>query len=452
MAETTTDPRSTDARLVGRTYAIPFDRVWEAALALAGGGLRGWEVVRSDDREGVMEARSFTFPRRRVDDVSITVGLDENAQTRVDLRCRRIDARVAPKRHARAIGKFFRSLDRALKAGPAERLDPNRVPGWLDQPSDTRGSAMVLIPVLLVLASACGGTDADAPPSNSAGVGLNAPEASGARVYERGFVFVSEVGDSLLMVPWLLRTETQPDSVQREAHGWFARGGMWEPFYAERWRTAPTRAPERILPYRNLDLMVRDGDLIDGLVFQDGPRSLEMVMGEVLATWVGPAGETMDVTEGAAYLAEERVDGLVMDISRSWALDEGGAGDWAFLISGDSLRMILAADVEHGLEREPVYRAWVQRGTEDLLWPEVRVSWADRQAFPPARRDVPTGWTITSDDGTFAGTLASVTSEIEAGEGAGPLLPVRALIEVQGVFSADGGRFPVRGLLLHQRR
>ena len=114
--------------------------------------------------------------------------------------------------------------------------------------------------------------------------------------------------------------------------------------------------------------------------------------------------------------------------------------------------MILAADIEHGLESEPVYRAWVQRGTEDLLWPEVRVSWSDRQAFPPARRDVPIGWTITSDDGTLAGTLESVTSELEVGEGPGPLLPVRALIEVQGVFSADGGDFPVRGLLLHQRR
>jgi hypothetical protein len=29
---------------------------------------------------------------------------------------------------------------------------------------------------------------------------------------------------------------------------------------------------------------------------------------------------------------------------------------------------------------------------------------------------------------------------------------VRALIEVRGVLSADGGSFPVRGLVLHQRR
>lgn len=451
-AETSTDPRATDQRLVGRTYAIPFDRVWEAARALAVGGLRGWELVRADDREGVMDARSFTFPRGRVDEVRITVRLDENAQTRVDLRCRREAARSAPRRHVRAIGRFFRSLDRKLNAGPGERLDPTLDPAWLDERSEHRGRATLLIPALLALATACGGTDADVASSRDEEAAPTAPQDATQRIYERGFVFVSEVGDSLLVVPWLVSAETGPDSVRREARGWFARGGAWEPFYSERWRTAPTRSPERILPYRDLDLVVRDGDLVDGLIFQSGPRSLEVVMGEVLATWVGPTGETMDVMEGATYLSDERIDGLVMDIARSWDLDDAGAGDWAFLISGDSLRMVLAADIEHGLEQEPVYRAWVQRGTEELLWPEVRVSWSNRQGFPPARRDVPTGWTITSDDRTLSGSLESVTSELEAGEGPGPLLPVRALIEVRGVFSADGSRFPVRGLVLHQRR
>ena len=452
-AETSTDPRATDERLVGRTYAIPFDRVWKAARALAEGGLRGWELVRGDDREGVMDARSFTFPRRRVDDVRITVRLDENAQTRVDLRCRRAAARSAPRRHARVIGRFFRSLDRRLNAGPGERLDPTLAPAWLkDERGKQKGRATMLIPALLVLASACGGTDADIAPSGDEGAEATVPEAASQRIYERGFVFVSEIGDSLLMVPWLLRAETGPDSVRREARGWFARGGTWEPFYSERWRTAPTRTPERILPHGDFSLVVRDGDLVDGLIFQDGPRSLEVVMGEVLATWIGPTGETMDVMEGATYLSDERIEGLVMDIARSWALGDPGAGDWAFLISGDSLRMVLAADIEHGLEPEPVYRAWVQRGTEELLWPEVRVSWSDRQGFPPARRDVPTGWTISSDDRTLGGSLESVTSELEAGEGPGPLLPVRALIEVRGVFLADGGRFPVRGIVLHQRR
>ncbi|MEX2465604.1 MAG: hypothetical protein WD995_01755 [Gemmatimonadota bacterium] len=441
-----------DERLVGRTYAIPFDRVWNASRALADGRLRGWRLLRGDDREGVLEASSLTFLRRNLDEIVVTIRLDENAQTRVDVQCRRVDRNKPPRRHPRVIGRFFRALDRKLEAKARDRIDPTRVPAWLGGDDTRSGTAILLLPALLALASACGAPDAEVQPSPEESAAETTPSRVLDRVYERGFAFVSEREDSLLIVPWLLSSETHADSVQRDARGWLARGGTWEPFYRERWSTPPTRAPERILPYRNLDLLVRDGDVIDGLIFQDGPRSLEVLMGDALAAWVGPSGETIDVLEGAAYLSDERIDGQVVDISRSWGLDDPGAGDWVFLISGDSIRMVLAADVEHGLEREPVYRAWIQRGTEDLLWPEVRVTWSDSQAFPPARRDVPTRWTVTSADGTFGGTLESVTAELEAGEGTGPLLPVRALIEVEGVFSADGGRFPVRGLVLHQRR
>jgi hypothetical protein len=272
------------------------------------------------------------------------------------------------------------------------------------------------------------------------------------RTYERSFVFMAEMGDTLLLVPWLFRADAAPDSVHREAGGWLARGAVWEPFYRERWTTPPSRAQERILPRGSLSVVVRDGDLVDGLIFQDGPRNLEVTMGVSLASWVGPAGETLAVTEGAAFLSDERVDGLVLDLSRSWTRDAPPAGDWAFLVSGDSVLMALTADIEHELERDPVYRGWAQRGSEDLTWPRVRVNWADRQAFPPARRDVPTVWSFASDDGSLSGTLRSVGALLEAGEGSGPILPVRGLIEVSGVVSAGGGRFPVRGLLVHQRR
>jgi hypothetical protein len=452
-AQTSTDPHAEDERLRGRTYTIPFDRVWGAARALTDGGLRGWTLESADDQMGKLAARSLTLLRRNVDDVVVTVRLDENAQTRVDVHCSRSDSATPPRRHHRVIGRFFRALDQKLNLGPGDLLDPTRVPGWLVGEHDGRRKAMmILLPMLLAVATACGSPDAADSPSPDDGALATTPERVLDRVYERGFAFLNQVDDSLLLVPWLLRTETHADSIQREARGWLARGGDWEPFYSERWLTPPTRAPERILPYLNLNLLVREGDLIDGLIFQDGPRNLEVLMGDVLATWVGPTGETMDLMEGAAYLAEERIDGFVLDVSRSWALDGPGAGDWAFLISGDSVLIAMAGDIEHELDREPVYRAWIQRGSQELLWPEVRVSWSERQGFPPARRDVPTAWSITSVDGTFGGTLESVSSELEAGEGPGPLLPVRALIEVRGVLSADGGSFPVRGLILHQRR
>ena len=80
-----TDPSSTDRRLRGRTYAIPFDRVWEAALTLATSDLPGWEVTEADEQKGVIDAETKTSLLRTVVDVRIRVTLDENAQTRVDL-------------------------------------------------------------------------------------------------------------------------------------------------------------------------------------------------------------------------------------------------------------------------------------------------------------------------------------------------------------------------------
>ena len=49
-----TRPDSPDPRLRGRTYAIPFDQVWNAALLVAEEDMRGWEVESWDDRSGTI--------------------------------------------------------------------------------------------------------------------------------------------------------------------------------------------------------------------------------------------------------------------------------------------------------------------------------------------------------------------------------------------------------------
>ncbi len=129
---TTTDPWSEDPRLWGRTYAISFDKVWKAARNLADGGVRGWTLIRDDDREGVMQAVSLTWPRKKLDEVTITVRLDENAQTRVDVRCRRAEGAPARRRHPRMIDGFLGRLDDAVGATPAQKVDPTSRPAWLD--------------------------------------------------------------------------------------------------------------------------------------------------------------------------------------------------------------------------------------------------------------------------------------------------------------------------------
>ena len=108
-----TAPNASNPHMRGRTYAIPFERVWQAALRLVGGGLRRWTLLSCDDHNGVIEAQA-----RRIGgamyDVMIQVHLDENAQTRVDgqatARRRGTDFGTA----ARLLRHFFRTLDKTL--------------------------------------------------------------------------------------------------------------------------------------------------------------------------------------------------------------------------------------------------------------------------------------------------------------------------------------------------
>ena len=52
----------------------------------------------------------------------------------------------------------------------------------------------------------------------------------------------------------------------------------------------------------------------------------------------------------------------------------------------------------------------------------------------------------------MAAELAVQTAHIEAGQGAGPLLPVEALFEVSGTLRVAEATYPVRGLVRHFQR
>jgi hypothetical protein len=112
--EARTSPKAEDPRLKGRTYAVPFERVWQAALRLADGGLRGWVLVSADDQAGVINAEAANVLLRRTDDVEVRVQLDADAQTRVDARSTSRVEKADLGANARRLVKFFESLDRAV--------------------------------------------------------------------------------------------------------------------------------------------------------------------------------------------------------------------------------------------------------------------------------------------------------------------------------------------------
>lgn len=87
--------------------------MWSEALALAR-GRAGWTVTEADDLAGVIRAEARTLVFRFVDDVEIRIGLDENAQTRVDLTSASRVGKSDLGTNARRIAGFLRALDRRL--------------------------------------------------------------------------------------------------------------------------------------------------------------------------------------------------------------------------------------------------------------------------------------------------------------------------------------------------
>jgi hypothetical protein len=121
-----TAPDAGDPRLRGRTYAIPFNDVWEASIRLANGGLRRWHIVHSDDHEGLIKAEATTLLRKRINDIEIRIVLDPDAQTRVDMVSESRNGAFDWGANVRRIGKFFTTLDRELASARAARVKSSR--------------------------------------------------------------------------------------------------------------------------------------------------------------------------------------------------------------------------------------------------------------------------------------------------------------------------------------
>ena len=115
-----TSQNAVDPRLTGRTYAIPFSHVWNAALDLVRGELPRWHARWWDEEAGVIQALSRGRFSRRASDVVIRIRLDAQAQTRVDLRSASRSKRVGDLGgNTRIIGVFTYALDKKLAAPPA---------------------------------------------------------------------------------------------------------------------------------------------------------------------------------------------------------------------------------------------------------------------------------------------------------------------------------------------
>lgn len=116
MARTSaaTDPNAGDPLLRGRTCAVPFEDVWQAALRVVRERLRGWTLDSADDQEGRVLAHVQGFRGWLPGVVEIMITLDPNGQTRVDAQSVSPDQRRDWGANARRLRRFFAALDREI--------------------------------------------------------------------------------------------------------------------------------------------------------------------------------------------------------------------------------------------------------------------------------------------------------------------------------------------------
>lgn len=121
-----TAPAAEDERLRGRTYAIPFEDVWQASLELVSGGLKRWELLEYDDREGIIRGLVHGRMRRFTSAVTIRISLDPDAQTRVDALSASRVGRADFGTNARRLARYFQALDGAMTEARERRREGAR--------------------------------------------------------------------------------------------------------------------------------------------------------------------------------------------------------------------------------------------------------------------------------------------------------------------------------------
>jgi hypothetical protein len=102
--------------------------VWQAALALAGGGVRGCAVMRANDRDGIIIGKATRRFPPGVDDITISVILDTDGQTRVDARSVARNEGIDLGANARRVIRFFQQLDKLSAEHYRNRVGPSRQP------------------------------------------------------------------------------------------------------------------------------------------------------------------------------------------------------------------------------------------------------------------------------------------------------------------------------------
>lgn len=310
----------------------------------------------------------------------------------------------------------------------------------------------MLLPALLSLAAtAC---EAE-PPPESAAVPAPAATAPEAPRYVRDFMFVGELADTPIVVPFSFRATPAGEEIGRNVRAWLARGGTWESFLDLSWSVPAGASVWRVVPRGDLRVLAGGAAEVEGLVFRRGERTLRLLLGEPLSTWPRGEGERYQMLDSRLQLGRVTVPGTVVEVQRvrpPLAADPpADAGtDWLFLTDGGQLRLVLTGAVG-GADTGEEAAAWTLLPGEERVWDRAEVRQLEHLALPPARRDIPVRWGYSVPDAEIEGEVRSLGYDAEVGEERAGRRAVEVLYTVEGWISVAGTRRRVVGVIRHSQ-
>lgn len=274
--------------------------------------------------------------------------------------------------------------------------------------------------------------------------------------YTRDFVFLGEMGEAPLVVPFTFSSVAHPDSVVRTARGWLAHGPTWDPFLDERHASATPAAPEavwRVLPLGGLRVVAGGSTEVEVLSFRQGERALRLRLQQPVSSWNRGEDARYRLVRGRVSLGGELIPGTVLEVQRArrtpgGAPEAAGEFDWLFLTDGSEIQLLLAEAMGGAQPGERTF-GWTSLGGSERSWDAAEIRWLDMRPYERARRDIPVRWSYRIPEAGVFGEVQAVGYDVTVGAERGGRRSVEVRYTVDGWVEAGGDRYPVYGMIRH---
>lgn len=302
--------------------------------------------------------------------------------------------------------------------------------------------------ILLSLLASCGTDDAvDVQDASSA---MSSPVEPR---YTRDYIFIGERADAPGAAIFEFQVTDRDSTLERRTRGWLAHADTWDPFLDVSWPASEASGVWNILPHDELRIAVGINGDLEQIRYSRDAQSLDLSLGEPLATWSQGEDTRYRVIDGMIHLGQETTPGMILEILRARRVsrEDGFAyGDYdrLFLTDGSDLHLVIAEAIG-GEDSDERTFGWVLSDGDERVWSEAEVRWLEMRPLDDARRDIPLRWSLRIPASDLVGEVEALGFDFTLGPDQAGRRAVEIRYTVEGWVERDGERHRVFGVVRH---